>query len=164
MLSKFCLSNGSPKVYVARVLRNGGYMYVATSLQPPFAPPHQKDIVRARLHTGGYYVSPKPEGTCDGGTPAPWDRVRRARGGGEGSGGGDGSSSGGNAPTAAASAPASASDLDAAAAVMVITMLHLDLANALPRSVYAFVARRFASVMESFRKFAVKRGLTTGTR
>ena len=47
-------------------------------------------------------------------------------------------------------------DAPATASVMVTTLLHIDLGHGVPRTIYRLVGRRFAHVMESFRRFALK--------
>jgi len=158
-------------------------MYVSTSLPPALALPPKKGVVRAQLFVAGYYVSPRPGG-CDRGSPVPWGgpggeccHVRDGgdtRGGdsidisaGADTGAGEAGVTGGG-PERGDSASALEHDLptDSAAAsrgegplpssVMVVTLLHLDLGNGVPRTVYWFVARSYANVMEYFRRYAVK--------
>jgi hypothetical protein len=47
---------------------------------------------------------------------------------------------------------------DEAKSVMVVAFLHLDLGNGAARTVYWFIARRFANVIDNLRKFSIKRG------
>ena len=142
-------------ISASRTLPNGGRMYVATSLPTHLAPPPKKGVLRARLMVGGHYVMPRPGGVCDGGVPVPWDGQRAVPqeggegGGGENGGGGDGVDS---------------SLISSSPAVNIVSILHVDLQHGVPRSIYWFVSRKMAYVMENFRKFAVKRGLATGSR